>query len=68
MGMMQSAAPQMRTIMEQGHYRFVAMFTWTGLEDKVAVERLKPYIGLCLMNWDFIFLLELYLRMAPLAT
>ena len=32
-------------LMKGGHYRFVAIFTWSGQEDKVAVERLRPYIG-----------------------
>ncbi|MBI4963823.1 MAG: hypothetical protein HY913_11155 [Desulfomonile tiedjei] len=27
------------------YYRFVVLFTWTGLEDNVAVQRLTPYVG-----------------------
>lgn len=30
---------------KQGYYRFVAIFTWTGQDDRVAIERFRPYIG-----------------------
>lgn len=40
--MMRSAVEKLK---EKGYYRFVAMFTWAGQDDTVALQRLSPYIG-----------------------
>ncbi len=32
-------------VVQEGYYRFVVLFTWTGNEDTVAIQRLTPYIG-----------------------
>ncbi len=47
MGTMQIPEVQqtVKNLLEQGYYRFVAMFTWTGKDDEVALERLKPFVG-----------------------
>ena len=45
MGIMAMARDTVKGLSKDGYYRFVAIFTWTGQEDKVVLERLKPYIG-----------------------
>ncbi len=45
MGISDKCEKRERYRTKQGYYRFVAIFTWAGQDDKVALERLKPYIG-----------------------
>ena len=45
MGIMQMARDSVKGLRKEGYYRFVAIFTWAGQEDKVVLERFKPYIG-----------------------
>ncbi len=45
MGHPQMMRDAVSDLKKQGYYRFVAIFTWTGEEDKVVLERFTPYIG-----------------------
>jgi hypothetical protein len=45
MGIMAMARDTVKGLSKDGYYRFVAIFTWTGQDDKVALERLSPFIG-----------------------
>jgi hypothetical protein len=45
MGVQKIARDSVRGLSKEGYYRFVAIFTWTGQDDKVALERLSPFIG-----------------------
>ena len=45
MGVQKMTRDAVKGLRKEGYYRFVAIFTWTGQEDKVVLERFKPYIG-----------------------
>lgn len=45
MGGLRDERDSVKDLRKQGYYRFVAMFTWTGQDDTVALQRLSPYIG-----------------------
>ncbi len=36
---------QVADLLTKGYYRFVVLFTWSGQEDTVAIQKLSPYIG-----------------------
>ena len=45
MGAAAILVPHVKKLRQKGHYPFVAIFTWTGQDDRVAIERFRPYIG-----------------------